>query len=164
MRIIPYILYLLLISFYQTIGIGLISIGPAHIQLTALIVLLVALRKEYLASLWFAMAAGLIYDAQDPGRLGAQMMILTLICMATSLAKERLNLESIQSRILLVLVGLVLYTIPETLLYTTSGTTEFPLVLARVGLPSIVYTAAVATAIFLFQSGLWSWRKFRALF
>ena len=164
MRLVPYILYLLLISLFYTNLHDLTSIGPAQIQLVALLVFLVALNKKYLEALWFSFAAGIVFDAQDPAHLGAHALVLALLSMGTSFARERFNLDSLKGRILLVMSGLLIYSVPATLLYTTSGSDEFPKSLLRVGLPSVAYTTTLAAIFFLFQSGQWSYQKIKSLF
>lgn len=164
MRGIPYILYLLLIAFYRTNLIGLFSIGEIHINLTALIVLLVALNKEYTTALWFAVAAGIVYDAPDPSHLGVHMIILSVISVVTSEVKERLNLDSIMSRVLLLTTGLLLYSIPQTLIYATSGASEFFRLMLSAAVPSTIYTAAFGWLFFMIQIGRLSYAKLKAMF
>lgn len=164
MVIIPYVLYLLLIACYRTLLSGLLSIGQAQIDLAALIVLLTALSKTEMEAVWFGVAAGLIYDAPDPSRLGVHALIFAVMAVATSQAKERLNLDSIQSRMILVLAGLIFYSIPYTLIYPTSGTSEFFRLLWMAALPSIVYTAALAWIFFMLQSGRLSYARIRSIF
>ena len=164
MRFIPYFLYLLLIAFYRTNLIGLLSIGAVEIYLTALIVLLVALNKDSLTTLWFSLAAGLIYDAPDPSHLGVHMLILMVLGLAASHAKERLNLDSITSRLLLVLSGLFVYTLPYILIYATSGTSEFFRLLIRVALPSVLYSAVLGWLYFMFQTGRLSYARLKSIF
>ena len=53
MRAIPYILYLLLIALHQVAGHEITAIGPAVVNLTALIVLLVSLYQEESVAVWF---------------------------------------------------------------------------------------------------------------
>jgi len=164
MRYLPYLLYLLLIAFYRTNLIGLFSIGPIEIYLTALIVLLVALNKDYLVALWFSFAAGFIYDAPDPSHLGVHMIILILLSLAASYAKERLNLDSITSRLLLVLSGLFVYSLPYILIYATSGTSEFFRLLIQVAIPSALYTTALGWLYFMFQTGRLSYARLKSIF
>lgn len=164
MRYVPYVLYLLLIAFYRTNLIDIFSIGAIHIYLTALIVLLVALNKDYLTALWFAFVAGLVYDAPDPIHLGVHMILLSLLSIAASRAKERLNVESLKSRLVLIVCGLTIYAIPETLIYATSGSREFFRVFFHVALPGVVYTAMVGWVFFLFQTGRISWTKLKSIF
>lgn len=164
MSIIPYVLYLLLIACYRTLLSGLLSIGQAQIDLAALIVLLTALNKSDMEAVWFGVVAGLIYDAPDPSRLGVHALIFAVMAAATSQAKERLNLDSIQSRMILILGGLIFYSIPYTLIYPTSGTSEFFQLLWKAALPSIAYTAALAWIYFMLQSGRLSYARIRSIF
>lgn len=164
MRVVPYIFYLLLIACYRTLLAGLLSFGMAQIDLAALIVLLTALSKSEMEAVWFGVAAGLMYDAPDPSRLGVHALIFAVMAAATSQAKERLNLDSIQSRMILVLAGLVFYSIPYTLIYPTSGTSEFFRLLWTAALPSIIYTAALAWIFFMVQSGRLSYARIRSIF
>lgn len=164
MRVVPYILYLLFMSLFYTNLHDVTSIGPAQIYLAPLLVFLVSLNKKYLEALWFSFVAGVVFDAQDPAHLGAHALILSLLSMATFFARERFNLDSLKGQILLVMVGLLVYSVPATLLYTTSGSDEFPKALLRVGLTSVAYTTALAAVFFLFQSGQWSYQKIKSLF
>lgn len=164
MRLIPYLLYLYLIAFYRTNLIELLSIGPAQIYLTALAVILVALHKDYLTAIWFACAAGFIYDAPDPAYLGVSMIILSIIGMGVSQAKDQFNLDSLKSRFLLILAGLLVYAIPHTLIYTTSGSEEFFRLLFGVSLPGILYTALVGWLFMMIQSRRFSFAKLKSIF
>jgi rod shape-determining protein MreD len=164
MRFIPYILYLLLIAFYRTNLIDVFSIDAVQIYLTALIVLLVALNKDYLTTVWFGFAAGLIYDAPDPSHLGVHMLMLVFIGAAASHAKERLNLESIKSRLLLVIAGLFVYSVPYTLIYATSGTGEFFRLLIQVAIPSVIYSVIVGWLYFIIQTGRLSFERLKSIF
>jgi rod shape-determining protein MreD len=164
MQSIPYILYLLLIAFYRTNLVSIFSIGAIEIYLTALIVLLVALNKDYLTTLWFGFAAGLVYDAPDPSYLGVHMLILVTIGLAASQAKERLNLESMKSRLLLVISGLFVYSIPHILIYGTSGSSAFFLLLIQVALPSVIYSTVLGWLYFMIQSGRLSYARLKSIF
>ncbi len=164
MKLLPYLLYLLLIAFFRTNLHEVFAIGDIEIYLTPLLVLLVALNKHYLVALWFGAAAGLMFDAPDPRLLGVHMLFLALMGIFAAQMRERFNLDSLKSRVLLVLIGLLAYAIPYTLLYTTSGTSEFFRVIIMIGLPSVVYTTMVAWLFFMFQSGHLSYRKLKSLF
>lgn len=164
MRFIPYLLYMLLIAFYRTNLLDLFAIGAIEIYLTALIVLLVALNKDFVTAVWFGFAAGLIYDAPHPSLLGVHMILLSAIAAAISQAKEHLNLESIQSRLLLILAGLLVYSVVYTLIYTTSGSSEFFRLLLPVTIPSVIYSAVVGWIYFMFHSGRLSYSRIKSIF
>ena len=164
MRLAPYLLYLILIAFYRTNLIDFLSIGQIQIFLTPLIVLLVALRKDNLSALWFGFAAGLVYDAPDPSYLGVQMLILSTLGLVTAQVKTRFNLESLKSKILLVWGGLLVFLIPHTLIYATSGTDNFLSLFFQVAIPSSMYTAFCGWLFFMIHSGRLSLQKLKTIF
>jgi rod shape-determining protein MreD len=164
MRTIPYILYLLLIAFFRTSLNDLVSIGPVQIYLTALLVVLVGLHKSHVAAVWFGIAAGVVYDAPNPSFLGVHMLILSVIGALTAQIKQRFNLESVPSRMLLVLEGIFIYSIPYVLIYATSGTSEFFYLMLRSALPSVVYTGVIAWLFFMVQSGRLSYERIKSIF
>ncbi|MFH1701648.1 MAG: rod shape-determining protein MreD [Candidatus Zixiibacteriota bacterium] len=164
MKYIPFVLYLFLIGFYRTLLVDSLAIGGAQIYLTALIVILLSLNKNYLTALWFGFAAGIVIDALTPAFLGVQIIILSLIGIGAAQAKERFNLESLKSLILLVAIGLIAFSIPYQIIYVTSGASEFGGVLLRSTIPSIIYTLVVAWLYFLIHLGRISFKKLKTLF
>ena len=164
MRVLPYALYLFLIAFYRTNLLSLFSIGPIQIYLSALLVILVALNKDDLTALWFGLAVGFIYDAPNPEFLGTHMIILSLVGIATSIIKQRFNLESMKSLILLVIVGLLVYSIPYTIIYVSTGAGEFFRFTVERSLGSVAYTALLGWLFFMFQSGRLSYQKLKSIF
>jgi len=163
-RVVPYVLYLLALAFFRTNLAGLVSIGPAQVDFAALLVLLVALNKREVETLWFAFAAGLVYDAPDPSRLGVQMLILTLLAALMLQVKERFNLESVGSRMVLIVAGLLIYSVPYTMVYATSGFSDFFRVMLVVAIPSTVYTAVFGWLFFMLQSGRLTYAKIKSIF
>ncbi|MEZ5358789.1 MAG: rod shape-determining protein MreD [Candidatus Zixiibacteriota bacterium] len=163
-RFIPYILYLYLIACFRTLLVEPLSIGNIQLYLTPLIVMLVALHKDHITALWFGFAAGIVYDAVDPAHMGVQIVILSAIGIITAQAKDRFNLESLKSLILLLSVGLIAFAIPHTLIYTTSGVSEFGRLFLQVTLPGVVYTAFIGWLFFMIKTGRISYKKFKELF
>jgi rod shape-determining protein MreD len=164
LRLVPYVLYLFLIAFFRLSLSDFLSIGPAKIFLTILLVELIALNKDYFVSMWFGCAAGLVYDAQDPTHLGVHMIVLSFIGLATAQVKDRLNLESMRSKLILIMMAVSLYSIPYVLVYETSGTSQFFLIMIRMAIPSIIYTTIVGGLFFMFQSGQLSYEKLKTIF
>ncbi|MEE9441546.1 MAG: rod shape-determining protein MreD [candidate division Zixibacteria bacterium] len=164
MRYIPFVIYLLLIGLYRTLLVDFLTIGGAQLYLTALIVIVLSLNKNYLTALWFGFAAGIVFDALNPSYLGVQIIILSLIGIGTAQAKERFNLESLKSLIFLVALGLAIFSIPYTLIYATSGISEFGGVFLRSTIPSIFYTLVAAWLYFMIHSGRISFKKLKSLF
>ncbi|MCK5124922.1 MAG: hypothetical protein KAR42_01595 [candidate division Zixibacteria bacterium] len=163
-RLIPYILYLYLIAMYRILLADALAIGPVQIYLTPLIVMLVALNKDYIISLWFGIAAGLIFDCIDPSHMGVQMIILSAMGIVTSRVKERFNLESQKSLVLLLATGLLIFTIPHTLIYTTSGFSEFGRIFIRVVIPGIIYSTSIGWLYFMIKTSRISFHKIKELF
>lgn len=164
MRIVPYLLYLFLIAFDRTVLAGLMAIGPAQVYTAALLVLLVALHKPYTTALWFGVAAGIVFGAADPSRMGIQMLVLAFLGAALAQLKMRFNLDSLRSRFLLIVGGLVLYAGPHTLFFTTAGSGDVGYALLRAALPSVAYSAAIAWFFFMIQTGRLSLAGLKALF
>ena len=164
MRYLPYILYLLLIAFYRTNLMELFSIGPARIYLTALLVILVALNKDDLTALWFGFFAGLVYDAPNPEYLGVHMVLLAVIGLTTSILKQRYNLDSMKSLVLLVIGALFVYSVPYTIIYVSTGAGEFFHSMGQSALLSILYSGFVAWLFFMIQSGRLSYQKLKSIF
>lgn len=164
MRAIPYILYLLLIACYRTLLVDPLTIGMAQIYLAALIVLLVALNKSFEEGLWFAIAAGLVYDAPDPSRLGVHMLIFAVLAVVTFQVKQRLNLDSMNSRMLVIAGGLLVYSISYTLIYLASGPSAFFMLFVQAAIPGTVYTAFFGWLFFMIQSGRLSYARIRSIF
>lgn len=163
-RVIPYILYLYLIACYRTLLVDPFSIAGVEIFFTPLIVMLVALHKDHITSLWFGFMAGVIFDAVDPTHMGVQIVVLATMGIITAHAKERFNLESLKSLVFLLTIGLIAYAIPYTLIYTTSGVNEFGRLFLRFALPGVVYTAFVGWLFFMIKTGRISFTKFKELF
>jgi rod shape-determining protein MreD len=164
MRVIPYLLYLLLIAFYRTMLGDFVAVGSARISLAALIVLLIALRKTTVTAIWFGAAAGIVWDTPDPHFLGVQTLFLSLIGYLASVAKERLNLESINSRLLLVAAGLAAYGLLNSVIYAQPTQSGYFTTLVTIILPGIVYTIVAAWVYFLVESGRISWARIKSIF
>ncbi len=164
MRVIPYILYLFLIAGYRVLLAEPFTIGMAQIYFSALIVLLVALFKPFEEALWFAFVAGLVFDAPDPSRLGVHVLIFSVLAVATSQMKVHLNLESMKSQMLVIICGLLVYSIPHTLIYLTSGASAFLILLVKAAIPGTIYTAVFGWLFFMFQSGRLSYARIRSIF
>lgn len=151
MRYLPYVLYLFIIACDRTILTNLTAIGSAHIYVVALLVIWVGLYQSYLTVLWFAVAAGFVFGAADPSRMGAQMLLLVVLGAIVSVAKDRLNLDSLRSRFLLMLGGLIIYAVPYAILYPAGDGGEIGRTLVRIVLPSLAYSAGIAWLVLLYQ-------------
>jgi len=161
MRMIPYLVYLLLIACHQVILKDLTDIYGVSLSLTAFIVMAVAISKSELTSIWFGFVAGLVMLAGRPELMGAGAIITAMLGLAAFHICERLNLESLYSKLILVLVGTVLYN--SLLLLTMNWPELFHLFIVSV-IPSAIYTTALAWIYFLVREGRLTFRKLRSVF
>lgn len=161
MRIIPYILYLLLVAFHEVIFRDLTAIYGVTIYLPAFLILAVALYKSELTVVWFGFAVGLVTSAGAPAVVGWFGLLGAAIGAAAFHLRERLNLESLASKLLLMSLGILTYSIVETIIVRPDG---FWYILGTQVLPGTVYTTVLAWVFFLFREGRLTAKKIRAMF
>ncbi len=161
MKIVPYIFYLFLITFHNTILSGAISIWDARIDLVVLIVALVALYKGELVGIWFAFSAAVVAGSLRLDLIPWEMLVLGLSALIIHQVSLRVNLESITTR-MIILAAIILFhqlvmalvISAETFLY--SG--------YKVILPSIIYTLVPGWLFFQFKDGNITWAKIKSVF
>ena len=161
MRAIPYILYLFLIALHQVIFKDVTSIAGASVNITAFLVLAVALYKTELVAIWFGFTAGIVVVAGSPSIIGWQALALGTLGFIAYHVRERLNLDSIYARLLLVFCGVLIH---NTLSLIMNGATEFLYLLWTSALTGAVYTTAMAWLFFLFKGGYITYARVKALF
>jgi len=161
MRAIPYILYLLLIGLHQVALQEMTAIGPATVNLTALIVLLVALYQEESTAMWFGFVAGLVMSAAVPAMIGWHGLGMGLPGLAGFHVRQRLNLESPYSKLFMVLGGLLIHNLYLLIL---GGIDGFLHLLWVSVIPGAIYTALLSWLYFLFKEKRITWQKIRSLF
>ncbi len=161
MKILPYIFYLLLISAHMVILKDATAIGPATINLSALLVLVVAMYKSEFAALWFGLFAGLIASIGDPSVMGWHALVLAAIGMSAFHAREKLNLDSIYAKLLLMLSGLFIHTVLVVLINQRD---DFFYLLWSSVLPALLYTGMSAWLFFAIKEGRITFRKLKAIF
>ncbi len=161
MRIVPYVLYVLLIAFHEVIFKDVTSVHAATINLPALLVVLVAVYKSELAAVWFGFVAGLIMSVAMTGQMGWFALLMAGLGLATWHVSRRLNLESLYSKMLLILGGILMHNI---FLLLITGVDDFFYRLFAVALTGAIYTTVVAWVFFLFKEGHITYSKIRSLF
>ena len=160
-RIIPYILYLLLISFHDVILDDATRIFNASIHLSTLFVFAVALYKSEITATWFGFAVGIVTSAEVPQMMGWHAFLLACLAVLAYQVRQRLNLESIYSRILVIAGGVLVVGLINLLL--ESFDSFFYLIWGRVLLGTI-YTSLVAWIFFMFKDGRITYQKIKAIF
>ena len=122
---------------------------------------MVALYKSELTTLWFGFAAGLVLAVGRPDLLGWHVLILATLGLVTYYIRERLNLESLYARLLLVSGGVLVFNIYSV---ATIGSDQFLYLLWSTALTGTIYTAAIAWLFFLVKEGRITIEKIKALF
>jgi hypothetical protein len=161
MKVIPYILYLYLLAFHETVLSDLIGVYGATVNLVVLMVVMVALYRNVSTALWFAACAAIIVGTPHPGLMTWQMLTLVTLSLVVSRISGRVNLESLSSR-LLILGGFLLIHQGVISFLTSSDNPLF--VIYRMILPTAVYSLVIGWIIFLMIDGRVTWRKVKALF
>ncbi len=160
-RVIPFILYLLLIAAHEVIVRDVTTIYSATIDLPGLLVLAVAIYKPEVVCTWFGFAAGLVMAAGRPDLFGWHALMMAAMGMATYHFRERLNLESLYSKLVLIFGGVLVH---GTLVLAVNGGAGFVYLWLTNALPNAVYTAAVGLVFFLFKEKKITFQKIKAVF
>ena len=161
MRLIPYILYLFLISFHQTLLSDLTSIYGVSFNMTILIVSLIAIYKEESTAVWFALCAGIVGGTLLLGIMPWQMLTLGILALLTSQLGKRINLDSIASRMVLLGGVVLIYLLVMTFLISSE---DFLFMILRTILPGTIYTLLIGWLFFLVKDGHITWTKIKSLF
>jgi len=161
MRIIPYILYLLLLGLFEVIGREAVGISGVTINLAAFMVMAVSLYKTETVAAWFGFACGLVLAAPTPELMGWHALVLSGLAFVAYNVKERLNLESLYSKLLWIFGGVLMHSTVSLLI---SGGESFLFRLISYGLSGAVYTTVLALLFFLFKEGVITVKKIRSIF
>lgn len=160
-RVLPYLLYLWLIAFHHVILKDLVSIYDVSINLTILIVLLVSFYKNELTIIWFSFFLGLVSYIDSGAMLGGHIIILCLIGVTAYQLKEKLNLESLMARMLVVSGGCLVHGL---ILLITSGMDNWLELIFLNVIPGVIYTSLIGWLFFLIKDGKITFKKIRSIF
>ena len=157
----PFVLYLLLVGLHVVVLESATAVYTAQINLAALMVLAVAIYKSELVATWFGFAVGLVLAAGSPELVGWHALWLAGLGLVAYHAREKLNLDSLYAKLLLIVGGVFMHNI---LVLLTNGGVDFWYQLAVVALPGAVYTAGPAWLFFLIKENRITIAKIKALF
>lgn len=160
-RVIPFLIYLWLVAMHQVFLDEITSIYSVSINLPVLLVLVTALYKSELVSCWFGFVVGLVAYSASIQIVGWQALIMALIGFLTYHAKEKLNLDSLQARLLLVGSGILVHNIVTLIL---SRSDQFFFLLWSQALTGAIYTTVVAWIFFILKEEKITVQKFRSIF
>jgi len=161
MRIIPFILYLFLITFHVAILGDLTAILGIKFNMFVLMVTLVALYKGDGEAIWFGFFAGLVFGSQRLDLMPWEIVIATLTAIVVKEISTRINFESIASRVIIIGSCVLLHDILIILLISAR---EFFFLFTRYVLPGVVYTVILGWLFFMIKDGRITWQRVKALF
>jgi hypothetical protein len=150
-----------LIALHQVITRDLTAVYGVSINLAALIVIIVAIYKTEMTSLWFGLVAGIVMAAGLPDRMGWVALLMAAIGAASFHMRTRLNLDSVYSKLLLVLGGVLVFNILSLFIFQYDNVL---LLTVTEALGSAVYTTVVAWLFFLVKGGRLTVEKVRSIF
>jgi len=160
-RVVPFLIYLILIVFHQVIFRDLSSIYNVSFNLAGFFILCIALYKDEFVVLWFGFAAGIVVSAGDPQQMGWFSLMFAFIGFIAFHVRGRLNLESMSAKLGLIAGGIFLCNIGEIII---NGSDNFIFQTVYTALPSTIYTSVVAWLFFLFKEKRITTEKFKSLF
>lgn len=160
-RIIPFILYLALISLHQTLVGDLLSVWGADLALGSLLIMLVALYKSESVGVWFGAMVAFLVNTGDPPAAATGMVVAAGIAVGAVYFKNRLNLESMAARLAVVFSGCLIL---ELLGAAFSTGDQLLFVWARYTIPSVIYTSLWALLFFLVKDGYLTRSRLARLF
>ena len=160
-RIIPFFIYLWVIAAYEVILKDVFSIWGVAFNLTILIVLLTAFYKSELTTIWFSFFVGLVAHISSGQVLGLHILLLCLLGVVAFHLKEKLNLDSLIARLLLILGGSFIYGIIILIIGGTDGWIE--ILLTKI-IPGAVYTTLIGWLFFLFKEDKLTLKKIKSVF
>jgi rod shape-determining protein MreD len=161
MKLVPYILYIYLITFHETILSDIISIYGVILDIPLIIIVLVALYKTEDEAVRFAFCVGIVISSTAIGTMPYKIAILTIIAVIVNQLSVRINLESIASRIIILGSAVLLYRAINAL-FTFEP--EFFYILIRYILPAVAYSLVAGLVFFMIKDRLITWQKIKALF
>ena len=160
-RYLPYILYLWLIGLHQVILSDLTVILGVNINIVMLIVVIVALFKSEINTLWFSFFAGLVGYAGNVGSLGWYVLFTMIVAMCVYYIKIRMNLESMKTKVLFLIGGVLAHNI---FLLILSDIDNFLIFFIKQALLGALYTMFIGWVFFLIKEENLTYKKIRSIF
>jgi len=160
-KLLPYLFYLLLIAMHEVIWKDFSGLYFVALNLPAMIVAMVATYKSETAAAWFGFLAGLVLAAANPATMGWHALFLAALAVGVYHIKEKLNLESIYSKLLLIVGTVLVHNIASIII---NGTDRFFYTLWMYCLPSAAFTTVLAWVFFLFKERKVTTEKLKSVF
>lgn len=162
MRAIPYLLYLFLVGLHMVVLRELTAIYTFELNLPALIVIAVALYKEDVPTTWFGFAVGLVLAAGGPpSMIGWQALWMAVVALSACYVRERLNLDALKAKVLLILGGVLVHNVIVLIL---GGFDRFFVNLLTVALAGALYTTVLGWLFLLIKERRITYKRVKAWF
>ncbi len=162
MKVIPYLIYLVLIAFHVVILQTATDIYTASMNVPALVVMMVAIYKDDIPATWFGFVAGLVaFAGGPPSQLGLQGLIMAALALVACQIRDRMNLESLRAKLLLVIAGILVHNTAVLLVSRADG---FLLNLVTYVLAGAVYTSVLAWMFFLVKERVLTIKRIKTIF
>lgn len=160
-RIIPFALYILLMALHEVALGDLITFYGAQVSLAPLLVVMIALHKSELTVAWFGFFVGLVASIGSISVFGWHALLLAILGVIAFHVRERLNIESVYSRLLLVFGVVLLHNLLWLLINRTDSYLSMAL---SYGLASAILTTFAAWLFFLIKDGRLTLAKIKSIF
>ena len=154
-------LYLWLVAMHQVFLADVTAIFGVHLNLPVLLVLIMPLFKSEVVSCWFGFLVGAVAMAGLTSLMGWNALVMTVLAFLAFHTKDKMNLESVYSKLLMVFVGVLIYNIINLVMIRTDG---IFILLGAKALTGALYTTLIAWLFFLVKEGKITFQKFRAIF
>lgn len=161
MKYIPFAIYLILLAGYEVLLRELLSNYGIYFNFPAFIVLLLVLHKSEQTALWFGFAAGVVLSAGHPHLMGYQAASLAALGIAAWHVSRRLNLESVNTKLLLIFSGVLVHNIITVVFSTPVAYWISQWYSVFLG---AIYTGLLAALFLLVQKGDLTMRRIKAIF
>lgn len=160
-KVVPFILYLLLITLHEAVTRDATAIYGSVINIPALLVLLVASDKSETTSAWFGFAAGLVMAGERADIFGWYALAMAALGVAAYHVKRWLDLESIHTRLIVIAVGVFIH---NAFLLVIGHRDNLLYLLLVSGVTGAVYTTLMACVFFLIKDRKLTLSKIKDLF
>lgn len=139
--------YLVLIL--QTTLVTNLSIAGTVPNIALILVVFLCLSSDFIQSVSFGFWIGLGMDAMSPGNFGANALAMTLLTFLTFKINQKLFINDILSRILLLCFAVFTYHVVYLVVIKRTELIEFPPLFLSQGLPAVLYTSMIGIIFIL---------------
>lgn len=138
---------ILVVLFYQTLGVDVVNIGLARPDLIIIIIVWLTLTRDLTWGVAFGFGAGILLDSQSPQFLGLGALLKVFAAIAVFLISHRVRTESLVIRIGLVAGVVTAHDILYFLVVYSFDPHLELITLLNMIIPSALYTSLVAAGV-----------------